>query len=149
MERELHVGRQKIRFDPEATVLLYRDVITVPGADECGCISCKNFAAQRRKVYPEEFLCLLRELGADPLKELEAFDYDLGPESPSNHLYGGWFVFCGELNDGADERPGPLPPAFAYWFTTSFPAGTWPRDTKVCAVEFLAHVPWVLSQSPE
>ena len=55
MERELHLGQQRIRFDREATAALYRDTITVAGAESCTCISCKNFAAQRANVYPEEF----------------------------------------------------------------------------------------------
>jgi hypothetical protein len=147
MERERSVGEQKIRFDREATVTLYGDRIKVPGADQCDCIGCKNFAAQRSKVYPEDFLRLLEELGADPLKEWEAFDYDFGRENLKSHLYGGWFLFCGELVDGAEKRP--ERPGFSYWFTTSFPAATVPHDVKVCAVEFITELPWVLSEMPE
>lgn len=148
MERELSAGQQKIRFDREATVALYRDTITVPGADRCSCISCKNFAAQRSKVYPKGFLKFLEELGVDPLKEWEAFDYDFGPENPGGHLYGGWFLFSGELVEGSDKRPKGTPESFAHWFTTSFPTGTLPREAKFCAVEFLAQIPWVLPKVP-
>jgi hypothetical protein len=149
MEMELCVGRQKIRFNREATIALYRDALTVPGADQCSCISCKNFAAQRSTVYPEEFLRLLKELGADPLKEWEAFDYDFVLGSRQNHLYGGWFLFSGELIEGVDERPAQEQQTFAHWFTTSFPACTLQEDIKLCAVEFLTHVPWVLPELPE
>jgi hypothetical protein len=144
VEKELQVGQQNIRFDREATVALYRDTITVPGADRCICISCKNFAAQRDKAYPEEFLHLLAELGINPLREWEAFDYDSGLEKKRGHLYGGWFLFSGELIGGAEERPKTEQPTFAHWFTTSFPRGTLPRDAKLCAVEFLARLPWIL-----
>jgi hypothetical protein len=145
MEAELSVGQQTVLFDREATVELYRQTITIPGADGCGCIYCKNFAAQRGKVFPEEFVQFLGALGIDPHKEWEAFDYDFG-ENPSGHLYGGWFLFVGGLTDGVDERPGPPQESFAYWFTSSFPNGTLPNGVKFCAVEFLARIPWVLSE---
>jgi hypothetical protein len=149
VETELCMGQQKILFDREATAALYRQTIVVPGADQCTCISCKNFAAQRGKVFPEEFRRLLNELGIDPLKEWEAFDYDFEPKSPRKHvLYGGWFLFAGELVEGLDKRPDPKQKAFAHWFTTSFPAGTLPTGLKLCAVEFLAEIPWVLSEMP-
>jgi hypothetical protein len=71
VQNELYVGQQKILFDREATAALYRQTIMVPGADRCGCISCKNFVAQRGTAFPEKFVQLLKELGADPLKEWE------------------------------------------------------------------------------
>ena len=147
MERELHSGRQKIRFDREATSALYRDTITVPGAERGSCISCKNFAAQRGNIYPEEFLRFLKELGVEPALEWEAFDYDFGPENPPSHLYGGWFLFCGELIEGLGRTPELGAGTFAHSFTTSFPASTLPKDLKLCAVEFLARVPWILPET--
>jgi hypothetical protein len=135
---KLYVGQQKILFDREATVALYRQTIMVPGADQCSCISCKNFAAQRGTIFAETFLQFLNELGADPLKEWEAFDYDFDPKNPRKRvLYGGWFLFVGELVEGFDKRPEPAQQGFAHWFTTSFPAGTLPTGLKLCAVEFL------------
>ena len=146
METELSLGQQKIRFDREATVTLYRDTITVPGADRCRCISCKNFAAQRRKIYPEEFLKFLNELGVDPGKEWEAFAYDSDPENPGGRVYGGWFLFSGELLEGTAKRPEGASGPFAHWFTTSFPKGALSKEAKFCAVEFLAQIPWVLPE---
>lgn len=140
---ELSVGRQRIRFNRETTTSLYRDTIAIPGADQCTCTSCKNFAAQRTKLYPKEFLRLLSELGADPLKEWEAFDYNCD-SNVQNHLYGGWFLFAGELVEGIDERPSRDQGAFSYWFTTSFPKGTLPKQISICAVEFLTQIPWVM-----
>jgi hypothetical protein len=150
VKNELYLGQQKILFDREATVALYRQAIIVPGSDGCSCIGCKNFAAQRGKVFPAEFLQLLNELGADPLKEWEAFDYNFDPKKPRKHvLYGGWFLFVGALVDGFDKRPEPSEQSFAHWFTTSFPAGTLPTGLKLCAVEFLGEIPWVLSEKSE
>ena len=149
MQKELYVAQKKILFDREATVALYRQTITVPGADNCTCTSCKNFAAQRGKVFPEEFLQFLKQLGVDPLKEWEAFDYSFNPKTPrKNLLYGGWFLFAGELVEGLDKRPEPKQKHFAYWFTTSFPSGTLPTDLKLCAIEFLVEIPWVLPEIP-
>ena len=147
---ELYVGQQKILFEREATAALYRQTIMVPGADRCSCIPCKNFAAQRVTAFPEKFFQLLKELGADPLKEWELFDYNFDSKRPHKHvLYGGWFLFVGELVEGVDKRPEPAPQGFAHRFTTSFPAGTLPTGLKFCAVEFLGELPWVLSKTPE
>ncbi|MDR3675040.1 MAG: hypothetical protein P4N24_06090 [Acidobacteriota bacterium] len=148
MKSEICLLQQTVRFDREATIALYRDTITVPGADACTCISCKNFATQRSKLYPGDFLMLLNEPGGDPRKEWEAFDYDFERENLPNHLYGGWFLFCGELIQGSDKRPDHGQTLFAYWFATTFPTATLPKERKVCSVEFCALVPWVLSELP-
>jgi hypothetical protein len=150
VENELYAGQQKILFDREATVALYRQTIMVPGADQCSCIPCKNFAAQRGTVFPEKFLQFLNERGADPLKEWEAFDNNFDPKNPCKLvLYGGWFLFVGELVEGFDKCAEPAKQGFAHWLTTSFPAGTLPTGLKLCAVEFLGEIPWVLSEKPE
>jgi hypothetical protein len=123
----------------------------VPGADQCSCIPCKNFAAQRGTAFPEEFVQFLNELGADPLKELEVFDHNFDSKHPykTRVFYGGWFLFVGEIVEGVDKRPESEPQGFVHWFTTSFPAGTLPTGLKICAVEFLGEIPWVLSETPE
>lgn len=149
MKRELYVGRQKVLFNREATVVLYRDTFTVPDADWCGCVSCRNFASQRGKIYPEEFLQILRELGVNSLREWEAFDYDFDSGNSNKHLYGGWFLFIGELVAGVDEPPEHAMETFTYWFTTSFPGPALPTGMKICAVEFLVQVPWVLTEIHE
>jgi hypothetical protein len=143
MDDLLQLGLQRVRFNREATILLYRDRIK-PGADTCHCTPCKNFAAQRGIVYSERFIQLLNDLGVDPLKEWEAFDCD-SYETNGDHLYGGWFVFCGELIDGLDFKPPhELSERCEYWFTTSFPTYTLPEDAKSCAVGFHVKVPWIL-----
>jgi hypothetical protein len=146
MLSELQVGRQKIRYDHEATLALYRNTVTMAGADTCDCLYCQNYAAQRDKVFPKEFCDLLEKLGVNPLREWEAFDYDeIGPSNPKIHSYGGWFLFVGELVEGFDEKLGREPSSSSYLFTTSFPTGTLPKDTSICAVNFIADVPWILS----
>jgi len=147
VERELRLDQQRILFDRDATVALYRQTITVPGANNCSCISCKNFAGQRGKTFPDQFLQFLKELGINPLKEWEAFDYDFDAKNRKRLvLYGGWFLFVGELLEGQDKRPQTHKDGFAHRFTTDFPAGTLPTGLKLCAVEFLAPIPWVLPE---
>ena len=148
MDEELALHSQKVRFSREATIALYRDVINMPGADRCTCTYCRNFAAQRNKAYPEEFLHLLNQLGANSLKEWEAFEYGIADENPKTWLYGGWFLFCGKLIEGTDHRP-KQPKPFAFWFTSSFPNATLPKNQEICAVEFLAEIPWVLAEMPD
>ena len=147
MDASISLGRQIIRFDREATIKLYRETITVPGADSCDCLYCRNFAKQRQAIYPDEFMMLLNRLGADSTKEWEP--YELGPwdAKPNHRLYGGWFLFCGEIVEGASVQAEGLP--FSYRFTTSFPNGTLPGAVKICAVDFLAAIPWVLQEAPD
>jgi hypothetical protein len=70
---ELRVGDQTIRFDREATASVYTTVDR-GGAEECGCVFCKNFAAQRTLVYPDSFSAVLHQLGIDPDKEGEVYE---------------------------------------------------------------------------
>jgi hypothetical protein len=143
VQKKLFYRQQKILFDHDATIALYRDTITVPGAERCTCDSCKNFAAQRDKAFPEKFIEFLKDLGIDPRKEWEAFNYDFDTETNGAVLYGGWFQFVGELVEGRDVGSAPEEHGFAHWFTTNFPGGTFPRDLKLCAVEFLVRIPWI------
>jgi len=147
MDASISLGRQIIRFDREATIKLYRETITVPGADSCDCLYCRNFAKQRQAIYPDEFKTLLDRLGADPIKEWETFE--LGPcnTKPNHRLYGGWFLFCGELVEGADVQS--EGPPFSFRFTTSFPNTNLPDGVKTCAVDFLAEIPWILPEAPD
>ena len=91
---EMQVGDQEIRHDRDRTQLVYSG-IEKGDADECGCIYCRNFAAQRESAYPESFKRLLDQLGIDPAKEGEV--YEAGPAEGGRFTYGGWFYFVGEM----------------------------------------------------
>ena len=147
MDASFSLGGQKIRFDHEATIQLYRKTIASPGADSCDCLYCRNFAKQRDAIYPDEFKALLFRLGADPLKEWEVFELGSGDTEPIRRVYGGWFLFCGELVEGADIHREGQP--FSFRFTKSFPNATLPVGLKTCAIEFLAEIPWILSEAPD
>jgi hypothetical protein len=69
---EMQIGDQAIRYDRDATVAAYQTP-EQGFAEKCGCIFCKNFAAQRAVVYLISFRTLLEQLGIDPSKEAEVF----------------------------------------------------------------------------
>ncbi len=58
------------------------------------------------------------------------------------HLYGGWFLLCGEIAEGAEWRPAIESREFKYWFTENFPSGGSRSEGTLCAVEFCTSVPW-------
>ena len=147
MNTQVQVGPQTAKFDRDATAALYRDTIKTAGADDCSCMSCKNFAAQRKAAYPQHFLELLDRMGVDPRKELEVFDLDRLAADSTRRLYGGWFAFCGTITEGADWRPEQKLEAFSYWTTNSFPSAGLPDG--VCAIEFLCELPWAISEPPD
>jgi hypothetical protein len=144
---ELQFGDQAIRHDRDATVAVYQRM-QGGWAEECGCLFCKNFAAQRNSVFPASFLELLDRLGIDPHKEGEAFMN--GPVEDGCHLYGGWFYFVGEMviagenaNICTDHH------SFGYFFTRTHPPHRDFAEGPMLGLEFEAHVPWVLAEDPE
>jgi hypothetical protein len=144
---ELRAGDQTIRHDRIATAAVYGS-LAHGFAEKCGCIFCKNFAAQRSLVYPASFRALLEQLGIDPDKEGEAFEY--GPVENGCHLYGGWFYFVGEMVT-AGERNYNAPDSlyFESFFTTSHPSAPAFRGRPVLAIEFTTHIKWVLKESAD
>jgi hypothetical protein len=147
MSIELHMidltkGDQKIRYDRNATIEIYKK-IKIAGADECGCLYCRNFSILREKAYPEEFKSLLHQLGVDINKENEVFEY--GPEN-NLYLYGGWFCFVGEIIEAGEKLKDTQ--GFQYWFTQSHPKNDHFRQPSV-AIEFLTRIPWRLTELPE
>lgn len=150
MIKHIRVGEQMVVCDRDATAALYADAITTAGDGEDDeddeCLLWKTFTAQRSSLYPDAFLRLLNELGADPLKDVGAFIYECEPgqfHSPC----GGYFVFVGELLEGAAWRPQHRPGSFTFWFTPHFPRGGLPQDVRLCAIEFCAEVPSVISET--
>jgi hypothetical protein len=94
---EMRVGDQTIRYDRDATAAVYR-TLEHGFAEGCGCIFCKNFAAQRNLIYPDSFRALLDQLGIDPNKEGEAFECGpvrTGATSMAEVLFCGGHGNCG------------------------------------------------------
>ena len=99
---EIRIGDQTVLHDREATAAIY-EILLHGDPEECGCIFCKNFAVQRNLVYPASFTALLEQLGIDPNKEGEVYEY--GPSEDGDHFYGGWFYFVGQWSRRANETP--------------------------------------------
>lgn len=144
---EMRIGDQTIVCDREATAAVYAS-LDGGYAEKCGCVFCRNFAAQRDVVYPASFRAVLEQLGIDPNKEGEAFEY--GPVEDGCHLYGGWFYLVGEL-PAAGERNVEASDShhFDFFFTRSHPKATAFGGGPVLGLEFTAHVRWVLPESPD
>jgi hypothetical protein len=141
----IQVGDQTIRYDRDATAAIY--VSLQHGfAENCGCLFCKNFAAQRNLVYPASFKALLEQLGIDPNKEAEVFEY--GPVEDGYHLYGGWFYFVGEMVK-AGERNSNAGGQFEFWFTSIGPDAAAFHAGPRLTLEFTTHLKWVLLASPD
>jgi hypothetical protein len=144
---EIRIGDQTIRYDHDATVAAYGG-LAYGFAEECGCIFCKNFAAQRKLVYPASFRELLDQLGIDPEKECEVYEY--GPVEEGSHLYGGWFYFVGEMVTwGERNSTATDSDHFEFWFTSighKVPAF---RDGPRLTLEFKTRMKLVLPDSPQ
>jgi len=147
MIKNIRVGEQAIACDRDATVALYASAVTALGDDEDDddeeCLLWKSFLAQRGSLYPGEFLNLLNELGADPLKDIGAFIHECEP-GQSGSPCGGYFVFVGEILEGVTWRPHHQPDSFVFWCTPHFPHDELPNELKPCAVEFAAEIPSVV-----
>jgi hypothetical protein len=142
--KELRIGDQTIEHDRDMTERVYR-TLSRGDAEECGCMYCQNFAAQRNAVYPDAFKKLLGELGIDPAKEGEV--YELGPTGPDRFAYGGWFYFVGEMVTAGEKNT--QSDGFEYWFTAHCPDAPAFRGGPLLAIEFLTALPWVLAVNPE
>ncbi len=144
---EIRIGDQTVRHDREATAAIYGS-LEHGYAERCGCVFCRNFAAQRDLVFPPSFRALLAQLGIDPNKEVEAFEY--GPVADGCHLYGGWFYFVGEMVTwGERNSDAPDSHYFEFFFTSSGPPAPAFRAGSRLGLEFTTHVKWVLPESAD
>lgn len=141
---EVRIGDQTIRYDREATAAAYAS-LEQGLAEECDCIFCKNFAAQRNLVYPASFRALLDRLGIDPNKEGEAFEH--GPVEDGCHLYGGWFYLVGEMVAWGERKTSAADShQFEFFFTSIGPNVPAFRGGPRLTLEFETHVKWVLAE---
>jgi hypothetical protein len=145
---ELQIGDQSVRYDREATAAVY-SAITSGGAEKCGCVACRNFAAQRDEIYPASFKTLLDQLGINPAKD--GWVYDYGPLPNGRYRYGGWFYLIGELITAGDRNVGSLegPDSFEFFFNRSGPRHPAFRGRDAIAIDFTAQVNWILPETPD
>lgn len=139
---EVRIGDQIIRFDREATIAIYANEKN-GWAEDCLCAGCQNLMAQREYAYPIPFLDLLNRLGIEPAKEAETVAN--GPLESGLHQYEGRFFFVGEMVSAGEQMIQLADsPYFAFFFTTGGPRPPAFLSVPTLAVEFLAHLKWVL-----
>ena len=102
--------------------------------------------SEKHRLNPDNFRRLLAQLGIDPEKEGEVFEYN--PEGILR-AYGGWFYFAGELIEpgepSTDSHCG-----FQYHFADAkrLPAPSADFGDLSQPYEFYAKLPWVISEQP-
>lgn len=149
--REIRYRLWTFRCNVSATRAAYSDHL---GGDvsECQCVCCRNFAAARTQVYPEEVSSFLLSAGIDQPSEAEV--YWIGPVAGGLHQYGGWLHFAGELADGPRMNGYPsgvwlqeVTPTFSIGFRAArqLAFATW-GEHRLIQVEFQVVLPWVLKE---
>jgi len=137
----------RIEYDRPTTAAAHART-PATGPETCGCDPCRNWAATRIRVLPEEFRSLLDRLGIPLDREAEVY-HNCRLDS-SLHSYGAWYHFVGRVLSGEREcspnvafgpfsvyfhsKPVLLPEAFA--------------EMPIVQLEVAAEVPW-LSDVPE
>jgi hypothetical protein len=102
--QQMRIGDQVIRYDPAGMQRIY-DRIQRGDADECGCTSCQNFAAQRNAAFPPSFRSLLSTLGIDAQKEVKCMNAARGTMGTTSMAGGSTsVVFWSKLARGANEQ---------------------------------------------
>jgi hypothetical protein len=90
----------RIECDRSATVTAYERV-PINGPETCGCDPCRNWAATRDRLLPDEFRALLDRLGIPFDREAEVY-HNARLES-GLHSYGAWYHFVGRILFGERE----------------------------------------------
>lgn len=88
------------------------------------------------------------DLGINPSREAEVFDYASSPEEDGCHFYGGWFYLVGEMIT-AGERNTECSDGHesSFWLSDQCPDSPAVRGLPATMiVEFTAHVKWVLPE---
>lgn len=137
----------RIEYDRPATVAVYNR-IPIGGPDTCGCAACRNWAATRRDVLPNNFQSLLDQLGIPLDCEIEVY-HNCRLKS-GLHSYGAWYHFVGHVLVGERESaPDIRLDGFACFFHSQ-PALLSDEfvDLPVVQLEVQAEIPW-LSDVPE
>ena len=148
--------RWRIKYDPDATRKAYAQVLQ-GSPEECGCNTCKNFAAARNYAYPPEAKAFFELLGIDLSKEPEVY-HNRRLEN-GLHSYGGWFHFTGSIEEGSDAKKQVAENVFRFeleQITDGYAIGLTSHkalvpasfgDPQVVQIEFEAKVPWVINSN--
>lgn len=146
------IARWLIDHDAEATRRCYASRPTGAG---CECAYCRNAEQLGEKVFPRDFLDVLKALGIDPTKPVELMHYC--KESSGVYSTGGFFHFVGSIISGEDAfhwHNGTGSARFEDW-NSAFQFGLTKQVHLVADVfdglplvqlEFVARIPWVLNE---
>lgn len=138
------------------TTSIYQE-IELCGPEICSCAYCLNFISIREKIYPPEFISLLKRLGINFDQEAEV--YHINKIDENKHLYGGWFHFVGNIisdNKNIDKSKSinktnytsPLINGFEVGFTNKLElVNSEFKELPVVQLEFITQVPWVLNKN--
>ena len=96
---QIRFGRWTVAVSPDETRQAFLKLpVGNPGG--CRCLDCANFAAQRERIYPQEFRELLEQLGVDWRKESEVNSFGV---SGGKLTCEGCFHFVGSIVDGPQD----------------------------------------------
>lgn len=147
----LEIGSIRCAVDAEATRRVHA-LLASGGAERCGCLYCRNFAAARELMFPLPLQHALQSAGIDWRKESEAVHY--GRLDDSGHHYQVWINFVGSVENGTgfdltpESGAGPTVRIKAFndadHYTPKPPAFD---HHTVGRIEIEAALPWVLSEA--
>lgn len=103
--KTFELGRYVVSFDPVATAKAYA-ALDVAGPEECGCWFCRNWIAVREEGVPLEVSALLQRFGVPVKGEIEV--WETPGDSPGRHLYGGWYMIVGTVENRTTGECAPL-----------------------------------------
>ena len=141
---ELRAGNQVIRYDAERNRRAYAQVAR-GGAEDCACVHCRNFAAQREAAYPADFRAMLELLGIDYRKEEESYDLH---SADGQVLYGGWFFLAGEMVVIGENLEKEIGSEFKFSFRDARRLRIPDEDfgEQLLALDFVTTLPWVVGR---
>jgi len=145
-----------LTVDKEVTKNAY-DSLTVGSAESCDCNDCKNFSANKDKVYPDEVKRLFDQLGIDYKKETEISHYCR--QTNGLHHYGGWFHFKGQFKGKDCTVPlhagghtldlTPVTENFSIGFRVDSSLTIFADKEGLVQIEFESKIPWTIDKGLE
>jgi hypothetical protein len=136
--------------DVETTRRIFSQLAT-GGAEECGCLHCRNFARARELAFPRPLRSALESAGIDWRKESEAVHYYREPGV--GHIYDVWVNFIGTVETGGpfaippDHDAGPTVQITAYNDADHYtPKSALFDGRTVGRIKVQVALPWVLAE---
>jgi hypothetical protein len=142
MIKKIKIKDWYLTIDPEETSRILRNIKS--DGETCSCLYCRNFVAARDKIFSEEFLCIMKETGIDPKKDMHTchiVELDGGL-----HLYQIDYYFTGDIISGPSVNKPVNSGSFNITGNVSYRKNEFPSPALV--LECYLHIPWVLNEKP-